>query len=113
MAAIVGEFRWNFPWPICAFFYLLYGAVLRLTYQRLIVDKGDFASVAIYAVLGLYLVEMTFGSPSQNNFEMLDVLVPMMLIRGRFSSFCRRGSATLSWPRPRFELFASVSPRRG
>ena len=81
LAAIVGEFRWNFPWPVCIPFYLLYGVVLRLAYQRLLVDKGDFASVAIYAVLGLYLVEMVFGSPTQNVFEMMDVVIPMMLIR--------------------------------
>jgi len=97
LPSIVGEFRWNFPWPICAFWYAMYGIVLRLIYHRLILKKGDLASVAIYAVFGLYVVEMIFQSPTQNVFEMTDVVAPMFLIR--FLSQRRSAVATILEPR--------------
>jgi hypothetical protein len=81
LPSLVGEVRWNFPWPIAAVWFLIYGAGLRLIYQRLIVNRSDFASVAIYAALGLYVVEMIFQSPTQSVFEILDVVVPMFVIR--------------------------------
>lgn len=80
LPSIVGEMRWNFPWYICMFPYLLYGISLRAIYQRLIVRNGDFASVAIYAILGLYVAEMIIGTFAQNLFELLDVVLPAILI---------------------------------
>lgn len=80
LPSIVGEMRWNFPWYVCTLPFLLYGVLMRVIYQRLLVQNGDFTSVAIYAVLGLYVAEMSFQTFAQNLFELANVAVPAILV---------------------------------
>lgn len=107
LPSIVGEMRWNFPWFVCTLPFLLYGIGMRAIYQRLLVRNGDFASVAIYSVLGLYVAEMSFQTFAQNLFELGNVVIPAILV----SKLCRRRRVGNWEPVPAPEHFGGVPGR--
>jgi hypothetical protein len=81
LPSIVGEMRANFPAWLCFFPYLLYGLAMRLVYQRLILQRADFISVAIYAILLFHICNMVIGTFAQDFFELLVVVVPLFVCR--------------------------------
>lgn len=81
LPSIIGEMRANFPTLLCFIPYLLFGVTLRVVYQRLIVLRADFVSIAAYAILGLFLCNATYGAIAQGLFEMFVVATPIFLVR--------------------------------
>jgi hypothetical protein len=81
LPSIVGEMRANFPSILCIFPFVLFGAALRLVYQRLIVQRSDFISIAAYAILGLFLCNSVFGAIAQSLFELVVVVSPIFFVR--------------------------------
>ena len=81
LPSIVGEMRANFPALLCFFPYLLYGIAMRLVYQRLILQRADFVSVAAYAILLFHVCNMVIGTFAQDFFEIMVVVAPVFLCR--------------------------------
>jgi hypothetical protein len=81
LPSIVGEMRANFPTLLCFIPFALFGALLRLVYQRLVLHRADYISIAAYAILGLFLCSSVFGAIAQIFFEMVVVATPIFLVR--------------------------------
>jgi hypothetical protein len=92
LPSIVGEMRANFPAVLCVFPFLLYGMGLRAVYQRLVVKRADFLSIAGYAILGLFLCNMVIQTFAQNLFELFVVSAPVFVVR----RLVRRGRRTVA-----------------
>jgi hypothetical protein len=90
LPSMLGEMRANFPTPMAILFFLIYGISMRLIYNRFIVNRGDPAAVALYAILGLYFVNMIEGTFGQNLFELLVVSAPVVLSRAVALAAIRR-----------------------
>lgn len=100
LPSIVGEVRTNFPSVVTVPLFLLYGIGLRLIYQRLIVSRHDYISVALYAIIGLHAGSMVGASFGQKVFEVAVEVVPIFGIR-----MLARTKA----PRPAFDRVAAGS----
>ena len=80
LPSLLGEMLVNFPWPIACVLFVPYGIAIRWLYGRLVVDRGDFLSVAVYAVVLLQVTNTILQSLSLVVLETLIGVVPLVFI---------------------------------
>lgn len=99
LPSVVGEMIFNFPWPIAILLFVPYGIALRWMYAHLIVNRGDFVAVALYAILLLQAANIVLQSFGHVVFEMMIVLLPILMVqlvaRRRGSRFQTSGAVGL------------------
>jgi len=79
LPSFVGEAIVNFPWFLAWIFFVPYGLALRFLYMHLIVSRGDFVAVAMYAILLLQAANILLQSLGHVVFEMIVVLSPFLI----------------------------------
>lgn len=93
LPSILGEMIVNFPWFIAIFAFLPFGMFLRAIYNGLIVKRGDFLAVALYAALLLQAANMILQSFGHVIFELFLVTMPFFIVR-----FVARRSGSVRHP---------------
>ena len=81
LPSFMGEALVNFPWFIAWVLFIPYGIALRFFYMRLIVRRGDFFSVTIYAIVLLQSANIMLQSFGHVVFEMMIVLLPFIVVQ--------------------------------
>lgn len=81
LPSIVGEMRTNFPFPLCLLPMLAFGMLMRFVYQRLVLTRSDFVSIAAYAIIGLFLCNNVIDAIGQVVFELGVLVIPIFLVR--------------------------------
>jgi len=81
LPSILGEMIVNFPWFVSIWFFIPFGMALKAVYNALIVRRGDFVSVALYAALVLQMANMLLQSLGHVIFELALITVPILLVR--------------------------------
>ena len=80
LPSLVGELLVNFPWYLALVACSLYGLVLRVIYNRLILGRPDAGSIALYSILMLYINSMIVTALGQNIFEIVVLVIPTAAI---------------------------------
>ena len=101
LPSLVGEFLVNFPWYLAFLACSLYGILLRVIYNRLILGRPDAGSIALYAILMLYINNMIITALGQNIFEIMVLVIPtacIVFVSRRMADFGGRAAMPAALP---------------